>query len=253
MKLLETNQLGWGAYFAVGLRKHGLSRYQRGAESDILALPAVFVDVDNAGEATFHRLHTLQPQPSCITFTGGGYHAYWWLDEPLSDMKLARNILRELQRMAGGDALSVVNSLRLPGSRNTKPQRDRALCHVLERHNRYYPTTAFEHLLMRPTNKRPPQQTKQPIHQHQARNTLNPALLQIVSEHLHHIGYVGRGDWLSGPCLDPHHHQHEDRHPSFGFNTRSGYGNCFRCGSVLLKDICNLLGIQPADYGGLFI
>ena len=148
MKLLETNQLGWGAYFAVGLRKHGLSRYQRGAESDILALPAVFVDVDNADEATFHRLQTIQPQPSCITFTGGGYHAYWWLDEPLSDMKLARNILRGLQRAAGGDALSVVNSLRLPGSRNTKPQRDNALCHVVEQHNRYYPATAFEHLLV---------------------------------------------------------------------------------------------------------
>ncbi|MAU11793.1 MAG: hypothetical protein CL607_18350 [Anaerolineaceae bacterium] len=250
---METNQLGWGAFVAIGLRKQGLSRYQRGRESDILALPAVFVDVDDLDVATLHRLQAIQPHPSCITFTGGGYHAYWWLDDPLSDMKLARKILRGLQRKAGGDALSVVNSLRLPGSRNSKPQRHNALCHIVEQQNSYYPATAFEHLLPRPTKKLAPQRTRQPIRQHRAGNTLNPALLQAVSGHLLHMGYVGRGDWLSGHCLYPHQHQHDDRHPSFGFNTRTGYGNCFRCGSILLKDICLTLGIQPADYGGLYI
>jgi hypothetical protein len=251
--LLETNQLGWGAFVAMGLRKQGLSRYQRGRESDILALPAVFVDVDRSDEATLQRLRDIQPHPSCITFTGGGYHAYWWLDEPLSDMKLARNILRGLQRKTGGDALSVVNSLRLPGSRNSKPQRDNAFCYIVEQQNSYYVATAFEHLLPRPTKKLAPQRTRQPIRQHRAGNTLNPALLHVVSDHLLHMGYVGRGDWISGPCLYPHQHQHDDRHPSFGFNTRTGYGNCFRCGSILLKDICLTLGILPADYGGLYI
>lgn len=251
--MLETNQLGWGAFVAIGLRRQGLKRYQRGRESDILALPAVFVDVDRSDEATLHRLRDIQPHPSCITFTGGGYHAYWWLDEPLSDMKLARNILRGLQRTADGDALSVVNSLRLPGSRNSKPQRDNAFCYIVEQQNIYYSATAFEHLLPRPTKKLAPQRTRQPIRQHQAGNMLNPALLQAVSGHLLHLGYVGRGDWLSGHCLYPHQHQHDDRHPSFGFNTSTGYGNCFRCGSILLKDICLTLGIQPADYGGLYI
>jgi hypothetical protein len=65
------------------------------------------------------------------------------------------------------------------------------------------------------------------------------------------MGYSGRGDWLSGPCLYPARHQHGDVHPSFGFNIRSGYGNCYVCGSILLKDICTELGIRPADYGGL--
>ncbi|MEQ8673775.1 MAG: DNA-primase RepB domain-containing protein [Aggregatilineales bacterium] len=237
----------------MGLRRRGLSRYQRGTESDVLALPAVFVDVDDPNHTALQRLQTIQPRPSCITFTGGGYHAYWWLDEPLSDMKLARNILRRLQRKAGGDALSVVNSLRLAGSRNTKPQRHNALCHIVEQQNSYYSATAFEHLLPRPTKKLTRQQAKPPIRPHRAGNTLNPALLQVVSEHLLHLGYLGRGDWLSGSCLYPHQHQHDDHHPSFGFNTRTGYGNCFRCGSILLKDICLTLGILPADYGELFI
>ncbi|QPC81686.1 hypothetical protein G4Y79_18625 [Phototrophicus methaneseepsis] len=252
-KLLETNQFGWGAYFAVGLRRMGLGRYQRGAESDILALPAVFVDVDRSDEEILRRLQAIQPRPSCITFSRGGYHTYWWLDKPLSDMTLARSILRGLQRTSGGDALSVVNSLRLPGSRNSKPQRHNTLCHIVEQQNSYYPASAFEHLLPRPTKKPVPQRIKKPNRQHRAGNTLNPELLHVVSDQLLHMGYVGRGDWLSGPCLYPHQHQHDDRHPSFGFNTSTGYGNCFRCGSILLKDICLTLGIQPADYGGLYI
>jgi hypothetical protein len=74
-----------------------------------------------------------------------------------------------------------------------------------------------------------------------------------VSDQLSSLGYIQQGDWLSGPCLHPAQHQHGDVHPSFGFNVQSGYGNCFRCGSILLKDICHTLGIQPADYGGLFV
>jgi hypothetical protein len=100
-RLLATNRLGWGAFVAVGLRRHGLTRYQRGTERDLVALPAVFVDLDDPSSDALRRLRGLRPTPSCITFTGGGYHAYWWLDQPLTDMALARRVLRGLQREAG--------------------------------------------------------------------------------------------------------------------------------------------------------
>ena len=77
-------------------------------------------------------------------------------------------------------------------------------------------------------------------------------LLRVVSDHFSSMGYKRRGDWLSGPCLYPEHHRHDDQHPSFGFNTRSAYGHCYICGSILLKDVCDILGIRPTDYGGLF-
>ncbi len=252
-RLLATNDLGWGAFVAIGLRKMGLRRYQRGSESDILALPAVFADLDDPSSTALARLRNLRPTPSCITFTGGGFHIYWWLDQPLTDMKLARRILRGLQRAAESDPLSPVQSLRLIGSRNSKPQRHDALCHIIETHDRYYPVEAFTPLLPCPIAREQPTLPQRKItYAHQAKGTLNPDVLRSVTNRLIHMGYVGRGDWLSGPCLYPHHHQHDDRHPSFGFNTRTGYGNCFRCGSILLKDICNTLGIQPADYGGLY-
>lgn len=251
--MLEANQLGWGAFVAVGLRRRGLTRYRRGNERDLLALPAVFVDVDDPSAETLARLRKMRPAPSCITFTGGGYHAYWWLAEPLSDMELARRILRALQRISGGDALSVVNSIRLAGSRNTKSGRNNALCRIAEMHDTHYNIESFAPLLPRPTVKPPIAPSYRRTFPRTSPNTLNPAVLQAVRDQLISMGYVQQSDWLSGPCLYPAHHQHGDVHPSFGFNMRSGYGNCFRCGSILLKDICTSLGIQPANYGGLFV
>ena len=138
-RLDAANGLGWGAYFAVGLRRHGLTRWQRGGAADVVALPALFVDVDDPSPDALIRLQCADPRPSCITFSGGGYHAYWWLDTPTTDLHAARDLLRGLAAALGGDRLSVAQSLRVPGSRNTKPSRGNALCKVLELHERRYP------------------------------------------------------------------------------------------------------------------
>jgi len=253
VKLLAANRLGWGAFVAVGLRQRGLTRYRRGGESDLLALPAVFVDLDDPTPDALARLRDLRPAPSCITFTGGGYHAYWWLDEPLSDMGLARGILRGLQRVSHSDPLSPVQSLRLVGSRNTKAGRDNAPCQIVAMLDCYYPLEAFAPLLPRPAVKPQVAPPRRRTDLRSSNHTINPDVLRVVSDQLTRLGYIQQGDWLSGPCLHPAQHQHGDAHHSFGFNTQSGYGNCFRCGSILLKDICNALGIQLADYGGLFV
>jgi hypothetical protein len=251
-RLLVTNRLGWGAFVAVGLRRPGLTRYQRGTERDLVALPAVFVDLDDPSSDALRRLRGLRPAPSCITFTGGGFHAYWWLDEPLKDMGLARSILHGLGRAVHGDPMSPVQCLRLPGSLNTKPHRENALCQIIALTDHNHPIATFRHLQSRRMH-RGMRRTARLAAAHHSRDTRNPALLQAVTDRLTGMGYVRRGDWLSGPCMYPAHHQHGDVHHSFGFNMVSGYGNCFRCGSILLKDICNTLGIQPADHGGLSV
>ncbi|MBZ0276690.1 MAG: RepB family DNA primase [Anaerolineae bacterium] len=249
--LWDANRQGWGAFVAVGLRKPGLSRWKRGGEADIRALPALFVDVDDPSPDTQAKLRALRPTPSCITFTGGGFHAYWWLDEPLADLELGRQLLRGLGRAAAGDHLSVAQSLRLPGSRNTKAGRNNARCRIVELHDTHYPVAAFDHLLPRQTTSQVAQLPRKTVVR-ASDGRLNPALLDAVTERLLALGYVRQGDWLSGPCLYPAHHRHDDAHPSFGFNTRTGYGHCFRCGSMLLKDMCDVLGIRGADYGGIF-
>ncbi len=229
-----------------------MTRWKRGGEGNIVALPALFVDVDDPSPDTLAKLRALRPAPSCITFTGGGFHAYWWLEEPLADLGLARQLLRGLGQAAGGDSLSVAQSLRLAGTRNSKPNRNNARCRIVELHDTAYPVAAFSYILPRQTA---PQTA--PIPRRTAARwsdgRLNPALLDAVTGRLSDMGYSRQGDWLSGPCLYPARHHHDDSHPSFGFNTRTGYGHCFRCGSILLKDICTPIGMHPADYGGLYI
>ncbi len=88
-RLDAANALGWGAYFAVGLRRPGLTRWKRGGAAEVVALPALFVDVDDTSLETLARLQYAQLKPSCIVSSGGGYHAYWWLNEPTADLETA--------------------------------------------------------------------------------------------------------------------------------------------------------------------
>jgi len=94
--LNKANAQGWGAYFAVGVRRPGLTRWQRGGAGDVIALPALFVDVDDPSGEALAKLQCAKPSPSCLVASGGGYHAYWWLDEPTTELHTARHLLRGL-------------------------------------------------------------------------------------------------------------------------------------------------------------
>jgi len=229
-RLDAANGLGWGAYFAVGWRKTGLSRWRRGSAEEVAALPALFVDVDDPSLHTLARLRSFPIAPSCIVHSGGGHHAYWWLDEPTTDLVSARLILRALASKLGGDSLSVAQSLRVVSSINTKPSRAGAVCHLLDLNQRRYPLADFTGLLPKLQRVRP----SSPF-------VLNPTSIAHLSDSLLRRGFKRRGDWLNGTCPYPERHKHADHHPSFGFNTRTGYGYCHVCGSMLLKDLCAVL------------
>lgn len=77
------------------------------------------------------------------------------------------------------------------------------------------------------------------------------SLAAAIAQVLGGRGYRHKGDWLNGPCIYPERHAHLDHRPSFGFNTRTGYGHCFVCGSMLAKDIARDLGIDPSGCGGI--
>src|SRR5690606_35894119 len=111
-RLSETNRMGWGAYFAVGLRRAGLPRFRRGGDHDVAVLPAFYVDVDSVTDETLASLRAFQPAPSLLVHSGGGFHAYWLLDEPTTDVNTARRVLQGLAKALGGDGLSPAQSLR---------------------------------------------------------------------------------------------------------------------------------------------
>jgi len=110
-RLSDTNRMGWGAYFAVGLRKPGLSRWKRGGAVEVVALPAFYTDIDDPTDAALAKLRGARLPPSVIVWSGGGYHAYWLLDEPTTDLNTAWQVLQTLARTFGGDGLSPAQSL----------------------------------------------------------------------------------------------------------------------------------------------
>ncbi len=227
------NRQGWGAFVAIGLRRPGLSRWQRGSVDDVVALPAVFVDIDDRSPDALARLRGFGLPPSCIVHSGGGFHAYWWLEAPTRELDRARKVLQALVAQLGGDHTSVAQSLRIVGTVNTKPARKGALCRLVHLDDRCYALDAFP----LPT----PRVHTLPTAIHLPHYTVTERIGQ-VADMLSLQGFTRRGDWLNGPCPNAERHKHSDRHPSFGFNTRTGYGFCHVCGSMLLKDLARLFG-----------
>ena len=90
-----------------------------------------------------------------------------------------------------------------------------------------------------------------PQHLPPANGTVNPALIAAIAGALRQQRHRERGEWINCSCPNSTGHKNGDRHPSFGFNLESGYGYCYVCGSMLAKDLCDLLGINPDEHGGL--
>ncbi|MEO8610961.1 MAG: DNA-primase RepB domain-containing protein [Chloroflexota bacterium] len=252
-RMSDTNRLGWGAYFAVGLRKPGLSRWKRGGAAEVVALPAFYTDIDDPTEDTLIKLRRARLPPSVIVHSGGGYHAYWLLDEPTTDLNLTKQVLQGLARTFGGDGLSSAQSLRLPGTVNCKPERSGALCRLVEASDRHYCLSDFQPSI-------PP--TPHPLVRRPAARasiltgdrTLNVELVRTITAVLYR-DYAAReqrrSDWLAALC--PCGHVRDAPGAHFFFNPTIGCGRCHgRHGTLRLTDLSSILGIDAASYGGVY-
>jgi len=59
--LLKANEQGWGAFLSVATRRANLGRWRRGGSTDLLELPAVFVDLDVPVAEAMRRLRAHDP------------------------------------------------------------------------------------------------------------------------------------------------------------------------------------------------
>jgi len=253
-RLDGANGVGWGAYFAVGLRKRDLGRYRRGGAADIAALPALYADVDDPSPTSLAKLHTITPAPSLIVESGRGFHAYWLLREPTTDFEQARRILRGLARELGGDTLSVAQSLRLPGTVNNKRGREPTRCRLIEARDDAYALTDFSLFvdLYRPTCTLPPS-TERRSASRIPEDSINPHLVEVVTQTLlsRYEGYRKQNGYIAALCPCGHACDHPGSH--FNFDPHHAIGTCFgRHGRLLLKDLCACMGIDPHHYGGLY-
>jgi len=238
--------MGWGAYYGLATRRSGLTRWQRGDMKTLIEIPALIADIDEPPSVVLPRVRAFPIPPSCIVGSGYGVHLLWLLSEPTTDMQTVNAIHHGLAQTLKGDYLTAVTALRLPSSLNTK-YGTTASCEVLESEwSRRYTLTDFA--LYQQTHSVQKANRQRSATLSQSRNsppvTLDPSLIQAVADVLLSQGFKWRATWLNGPCPHAHLHKHADRRPSFGFNTATGYGYCFVCGSMLLKTLCANLGIS---------
>lgn len=88
-------------------------------KSDIQFVTHLYVDVDDPSPATLNNIQKYSPAPSLIIFSGGGYQAFWALNNPCSDFIHAESINKSIAKHLGGDHCHNVDRImRIPGTIN---------------------------------------------------------------------------------------------------------------------------------------
>lgn len=214
-----------------------------GAVSDNL----VVLDLDGAAgypafAATFPHL-----AETYTVATGGGVgkHIYWKVDELPQSIKAMNTPIGHLEICAEGRQIVAPPSLHPKTGKVYHVEKPLDRLHVADLKEVVAWIESFK------SNAQPVQVWQPPRLSLSSTGNLNPQVIDALAQYFAGQGYKTYGDWLHGQCIYPHNHKNGDKNPSFGFNTRTGYGHCHVCGTMLAKDICAALGIRPQDHGGL--
>jgi len=152
-KLQAGNQAGRNIYFGVGLR-----RKRSGKKSDVLSIPALWVDLDakDFSQGKSEALSALDRlpadlSPSMVLDSGHGIHAYWLLEPVVAlngngEIERVERALRGLAHHLDGDptVADVARIMRLPGFLNVKDPENPVPCELLDIHtHRRFDLAAF--------------------------------------------------------------------------------------------------------------
>jgi hypothetical protein len=125
----HAKQVYFGVHPTISYGQH----WHRARIDTVASVNSVFAefDVEDYGSkfAIWNHLETLPVFPTCIIDSGGGLHAYWWLEHPVAITNENRAYMKRCQAawvdLTGGDdgAKDLARVLRLPGWQNRKPER----------------------------------------------------------------------------------------------------------------------------------
>ncbi len=117
-------------YFGVHPAGAPRGKHQRARIADVAVINCLFAEFDAAQYGSLHaalvHINSLPIPPSILICSGGGYHAYWLLTEPVMVTDANRDAIRRLQArwvaLVGGDpnAKDLARVLRVPGTLNAK-------------------------------------------------------------------------------------------------------------------------------------
>ncbi len=210
----------------------------------------VALDLDGvAGYAAFAATFPTLAETYTVATGGGiGKHLYWQVEQLPPAVKAMGTLLGNLEMCAAGRQIVAPPSLHPTTHNPYVVEKNLPILPVANLNGVVEWIEAFKKTPPMSQSKWQPPRTMPPIS-----NDLNPRVIEALARHFENSGYRRYGEWLHGPCVYPGNHKNGDRHPSFGFNTQSGYGYCFKCGTMLAKDLCHALGIHPEGYGGLMV
>jgi putative DNA primase/helicase len=145
-------------YFGVHPSKVSKDPSQRTTIEDIQAINCLYADIDTKDygnkQAAADHVKQLSPKPTIIIDSGGGYHCYWFLEEPfILDSLLKQEIARSLQErwvtFVGGDKAvhDLARILRVPGTFNYKYDPPRHVKILHSNLNRLYNPNTLEKYL----------------------------------------------------------------------------------------------------------
>lgn len=138
------NERGYGVYYAVTPKRKRLGRNQRSDERNTALCQALWVDVDlddgvyaTKADACDGIARAVHVPAGALVDSGGGVHALWAIQPvPVTreTLPILKATLRGLAKAVRGDTsvAELARVLRLPGTTNTKPNRNGARCEVID-------------------------------------------------------------------------------------------------------------------------
>lgn len=235
--LKQHNQQGYGVHFGLAVRRERkfpeerintqtgekwTMQYPRGWAKDALYLTAFYADADSKdypGGLDEARERAARLKPSITVESGGGIHSYLCLDQPLrigdDNRNDVKRVLRGLAKAAGSDSsvAELARVFRLPGTINTKPNRNRAACQVVDFNGARY---TYSQLFTQYAPFDPPPERKPRADLNVSTDELRRALscipaetipyvdwLKVIAGLTHTLGAAAAkelGEWWSGGC-----------------------------------------------------
>lgn len=142
-RIMTMNEKGYGVYYSLTTKTKRTPRGKRSRELDAVYCSALWVDVDLQAnkyadkDAIHAKLSYFRPCPTALVDSGGGLHALW----RIHPVEVTRDSLPGIKATLRGLALDadadtsvgeLARVFRLPGTVNTKPERNGATCDVLD-------------------------------------------------------------------------------------------------------------------------
>ncbi len=99
-------------------------KHRKAKKEDVRSIIALHVDVDNL--EALESIRAFHPHPSVITCSGGGFQAFWKLEQASFDLERAERINAHIATILGGDNCHNIDRImRLPGTTNWPNKRKR--------------------------------------------------------------------------------------------------------------------------------